>query len=256
VAGESLERTPVSDDPARVSLVDDQAVFREALAVALEREPDMVVGLAGKIAEARTCLAGTPANVAVIALDLLDGSGLDLIQDLRHKRLLVQVLVLTANPDRFASVSWKRSRRAPPGAPEASVPAQIVTAVRRLCAGQPPLDPAELMRALHLAARYRTEQRRRAALSRLSARERETLVALAHSMNDKEIAHFLCIRHETVGTHMVNHGQPAEQIGGRVGPPGADPRHQARGGMSRAGEPLVAGAVATVESEAVSGLKR
>jgi DNA-binding NarL/FixJ family response regulator len=92
----------VSDDPARVSLVDDQAVFREAPAVALEREPDMVVGLAGTIAEARTCLAGTPANVAVIALDLLDGSGLDLIQDLRHNRHLV--LMLTASPDRFSLV--------------------------------------------------------------------------------------------------------------------------------------------------------
>jgi DNA-binding NarL/FixJ family response regulator len=99
-----------------VLLVDDQAVFREAVAVALERESDMVViGLAGTIAEARTCLAGTPANVAVMELNLLDGSGLGLIQDLRHKRLLVQVLVLTASPDRFASVSWKRSRRAPPG---------------------------------------------------------------------------------------------------------------------------------------------
>jgi hypothetical protein len=75
-------------------------------------------------------------------------------------------------------------------------------------------------------------------------------------MNDMEIAQFLYIRHETVRTHMVNHGQPAEHIGGRVTPPGADPRHQARGGMSGAGEPLVAGAVATVKSEAVPGLKR
>jgi DNA-binding NarL/FixJ family response regulator len=63
--------------------------------------------------------------------------------------------------------------------------AQIVTAVRRLCAGQPQLDPAELMHALHLSAQYRTEQETaRAALARLSAREREMLVAFAQGLSN------------------------------------------------------------------------
>jgi DNA-binding NarL/FixJ family response regulator len=32
----------------------------------------------------------------------------------------------------------------------------------------------------------------------------ETPVALGHGMSDKEIAEHLCIRHQTVRTHMVN----------------------------------------------------
>ena len=61
-----LEWLPISDDLVRVLLVEDQTVFREALVVALEREPDVeVTGHVGSIAEARSCLSHTPVDVAV-----------------------------------------------------------------------------------------------------------------------------------------------------------------------------------------------
>ena len=195
----------MNDDPARVLLVDDQTAVREALAIALEQESDItVIGLAGTIAEARTCLARTPADVAVTELELPDGSGLDLIQDLRHQRPLVQILVLTANSDRFNLVHAVAAGAA--GVLLKTAPlAEIVTAVRRLCAGHPLVDPVELMRLLQISTQHRTEQKSaRAALSRLTPREREILAALAQGLGDKEIAQQLHISHETVRTHMVN----------------------------------------------------
>jgi hypothetical protein len=60
-SGAQRECIPMSDEPVRVLLIEDQTVFREALAVALEREPDIeITGLVGTIAEAR--LSGSSAR--------------------------------------------------------------------------------------------------------------------------------------------------------------------------------------------------
>ena len=195
----------MTDDPVRVLLVEDQTVFREALAVALGREPDVdVVGLVGTILEARTCLSRTPADVVVTELDLPDGQGIDLIRDLRGPRPLVQVLVLTATADRYDLAQAVAAGAA--GVLLKSAPlSEILTAVRRLCAGQPVADPAELVRLLRLAEQRREEeQAARSALARLTPRERDVLVALAQGLSDKEIAQQLHVGRETVHTHMVN----------------------------------------------------
>jgi DNA-binding NarL/FixJ family response regulator len=195
----------VTDEPTRVLLIEDQTVFREALAVVLEREPDVeITGLVGTIAEARSCLAHTPADVAVTELDLPDGPCTDLICDLRHVRPLVQVLILTATANGYelgeavnAGAAGVLDKRAPL--------AEIVTAVRRLCAGQPVVEPAELVRLVCLEEARRSEQESaRMALARLTRREHEVLVALAQGMSDKEIAQQLHVGRETVHTHMVN----------------------------------------------------
>ena len=62
----------------RVLLVDDHAPFREMLAFVFEREPEFeVVGQAGSLAEARLMLEGV--DLAVVDLDLPDGTGMDLM---------------------------------------------------------------------------------------------------------------------------------------------------------------------------------
>jgi len=193
----------MSDDRVHVLLVDDQTALREALAFALEREPDVTItGHVATIAEARRCLAQIPVDVAVTELDLPDGSGIELIDDLRQLRPLVQVLILTATADRYDLAEAVRAGAA--GVLHKSVPLdEIVTAVHRLCAGQPVIEPTELVRLLHLAAERRSEQEAtQAALARLTPREREVLVALARGLSDKEIAQQLQMRHETARTHM------------------------------------------------------
>jgi DNA-binding NarL/FixJ family response regulator len=70
--------------PIRLLLVDDHASSREPLALLLDRLPDLeVAGQAGSLAEARRLLgSGVRVDVAVVDLDLGDGSGVDLIHDL------------------------------------------------------------------------------------------------------------------------------------------------------------------------------
>ena len=58
----------------RVMLVEDHAVFRQALSSILDRQQDIdVVAQAGSLAEARQCLGGV--DVMVLDLALPDGDG-------------------------------------------------------------------------------------------------------------------------------------------------------------------------------------
>jgi DNA-binding NarL/FixJ family response regulator len=195
----------VAEEPVRLLLVEGQTLLREALAIALGREPDIaVVGQVDTLAEARAFVARTPVDVAVTELDLPDGPCFEMIRDLRRRRPLVQVLVLTGDTDNFglgealaAGAAGVLSKGAPL--------AEIVTAVRRLCAGQPVADPAELVRLLRLAEARRSEiVAARTALARLTPREREVLTALGEGLSDKAIAARLHVGRETVHTHMVN----------------------------------------------------
>ena len=91
----------MSDDVHRVLLLDDHTFFRELLALRLAREPDLaVVAEASSLAEARQVLRQVEIDVALVDLNLPDGSGVDLIRDLRAANPAAPILLLTASGDR------------------------------------------------------------------------------------------------------------------------------------------------------------
>ncbi len=92
-----------ASDPIRVLLVEDHALFRQALSLLLYRCQQMEVIQAGTLAEARLLLGG----VDVVALDniLPDGAGVDLIGDVRSSNPRASVLVLSDAPDSTNSES-------------------------------------------------------------------------------------------------------------------------------------------------------
>jgi DNA-binding NarL/FixJ family response regulator len=187
----------------RVLLLEDHAVFREALALALGFQPDVaVVGQAGTLAEARLCLSGV--DVAVFDLDLPDGNGADLIAELHAASPLAQVLVLTASGGRMDLA--KAVERGAAAVLHKTTPlAEIIDAVRRLSAGEFLMDQGELVALMRLASRQRVQERAaEQALGRLTARERDVLQALGDGLSDKEIAERLSVSKDTVHTHMVN----------------------------------------------------
>ena len=82
----------------RVLLVDDHAVFRQALSLFLDHQPDIeVVAQAGTLAEARQTMGGL--DVIVLDIGLPDGNGFELIGELRDLKSDVSVLVLSATLD-------------------------------------------------------------------------------------------------------------------------------------------------------------
>ena len=84
----------------RVMIVEDHADFRDLIEVLLGNQPDIkLIAQAGSLAEARDQAARFELDVAILDLGLPDGSGADLISDLRRASRDVRVLVLSASLD-------------------------------------------------------------------------------------------------------------------------------------------------------------
>jgi len=81
-------------------IVEDHADFRDLMGVLLSNQPDIkLIAQAGSLAEARDQAARLELDVAVLDLGLPDGSGADLISDLRRASGDVRVMVLSASLD-------------------------------------------------------------------------------------------------------------------------------------------------------------
>jgi DNA-binding NarL/FixJ family response regulator len=187
----------------RVLLVDDHLAFRQPLAFMLMREPDIsIIGQAGSVAEARPLLP--EADIALIDLDLPDGEGIDLIEELRASNPRALALVLTGHSSDVAVARAVEAGAA--GVMLKTRPvSEIMDAIRRLKAGESLLSLHETIEMLRFVTRQRNQDRAvRATIDRLTPREREVLQALAAGLSDREIAHQLHVSTETVRTHMVN----------------------------------------------------
>jgi RNA polymerase sigma factor (sigma-70 family) len=191
----------------RVILVDDHVAFLRPLAFVLEREPDLtVVAQVASLAEARRQLTtGLGADVALVDIDLPDGSGIDLIRALRAANPSAAALILSGTVD-----ARTRALAIAAGAcgvlhKSTAEPAEIAAAVRLVRAGEPLISPAEAVALTAEAVRLRERERAAwAALEDLTPREREVLQALAYGLSDKQIADRLYVSPKTVRNHVVN----------------------------------------------------
>lgn len=192
-----------STSPIRILLVEDHAVFRQALALAFSLEPNLtVVADAGSLAEARQRLEGI--DVAILDLDLPDGSGASLIPELHAVNRATEVLILTASVRQIDLAKAIEAGAA--GLVNKSTPLRdIVNAVLRVAAGESLVTRRELIDLIQIAGQQREAERTAGqAIARLTPRERDVLMALGEGLSDREIAQHLFISKETVHTHMVN----------------------------------------------------
>lgn len=83
----------IGPDPSLL-LVDDDVVFVERLAKAMEKR-GFQARTAASVAEARRMVADAPPAYAVVDLRLEDGTGLDVVDDLRQARPDARIIVLT-----------------------------------------------------------------------------------------------------------------------------------------------------------------
>ncbi len=120
----------------RALLIEDHALFRESLALLLEWRMQVESVQAGSLAEGRRVLTdveGTTA-FAIIDLDLPDGDGSELIEQLHEAKPEVPILAFTADQ----SVA-KRAKAMEAGAdevlPKMTPVEQIIDATQRLVRG-------------------------------------------------------------------------------------------------------------------------
>jgi DNA-binding NarL/FixJ family response regulator len=195
----------MSEGSIHLLLVDGHIAFRELLALRLTQEPDFtVVAEASSLAEIRQELRRVAVDVALVDLALADGGGVELIRDLRTLNPEARVLVVTASEDRHehalafaagASGVLGKTCRA----------AEIIVAIRKLCAGDALLSPHEAVDLFRLADQQREAERTaHRLLAQLTPRERELLQLLAEGLDDAAMAERLGISPKTVGNHMVH----------------------------------------------------
>ena len=188
----------------RVLLLDDHTSFRELLALRLAREPDLAVVVeASSLAEGRQAVSHVEADVALVDLDLPDGSGVELIRDLRTVNPQAQAVLLTASGDRHLHAEAIAAGAS--GVLSKTVgSAEIIGAIRRLFAGEVLLSPHEAIELFRLADQRREAERStHRIVEQLTPRERDLLLLLAEGLADVAIAERLSISPKTVRNQMV-----------------------------------------------------
>lgn len=177
-----------------VLLVDDHALIRQGLRRAFERTDDLsVVGEAGSLAEARALERPLSPDVAVVDINLGDGSGIDLVRELRARRPQMGLVVLTmydGDDHVFAALEAGASAFVLKGAP-----ADEVVAAARQAAASPTTFTAQ-----NLAAAMR--RRMATPTVRLTPRETQILELLSSGVSVAELAGQLYISQSTAKTHM------------------------------------------------------
>lgn len=176
-----------------VALVDAHDALRGGLEILLERRGIKTTGATGTVAGAVEIFRKHQPDVAVIGIQLRDGSGLDLIQELRIEQPEIGILIYTGIEDvgtlAEALESGARGFVLKLGGID-----QLVHALDLVGKGKRYVDPA--IRSLLDAD---VEGKRL-----LTKREREVLDLLAQGLTGEEIATRLTIVPETVRTHIRN----------------------------------------------------
>ena len=187
--------------PITVFLVDDHEVVRRGVRDLLESSGDVtVVGEAGTVAEALDAIPIAAPDVAVLDVQLPDGTGIELCRELRSDRPDLQCLMLTSFPDDDALLDavvagasgyvLKQVRGS-----------DLIDAVTRVAAGQSLLDPVLAERAAH---RIRSGPEEDERLRHLTPQERRILDLLADGMTNRQIADEMYLAEKTIKNYVSN----------------------------------------------------
>ncbi|MFG1842188.1 response regulator [Micromonospora sp. NPDC049175] len=174
----------------RLLLAEDQGMMRSALALLLNLEPDIdVVAETGTTAEALDAALRLHPDIALLDIEMPDGSGLDTAATLRDKLPGCRVLILTT----FGRPGYLR-RAMEAGANGFLVKdgpvEQLAAAIRRVLAGEKVIDPALAAAALSVGP------------NPLSDRERDVLHSAVEGATVADIAARLHLSENTVRNYL------------------------------------------------------
>jgi DNA-binding NarL/FixJ family response regulator len=186
----------------RILLVDDQILFRQAVASLLGAQPDIdVVGEAGSVREAIVVFREHHPDIVLMDFSLPDGTGLDATRVILAEQPDTRIIFLTVGEgdDRmFAAI-----RAGAKGYLQKNVPiADLLAFLRGVDCGEMALTPNANMRILNEFARSVPRQSLHDSSDKLTARELEVLRALASGAGNSEIAEQLVISENTVKNHI------------------------------------------------------
>jgi DNA-binding NarL/FixJ family response regulator len=184
----------------RVLVVDDHAVFSDALATILRTEPDVeVVGKGGTVREAIDAARALQPDVVLLDVHMPDGSGIQAVAAIKKDRPQTQVVILTSDEDEAvlrsavqAGVTGYLSKH--------ESAAQVVQAVRSAAQGEALIAPymlARLLNGMH-------QMQEPGPSTPLTPRELAVLRELSLGFDNEAVARRLTMSPNTVRTHVQN----------------------------------------------------
>jgi len=189
----------------RVVIVDDHALFRAGVRAELDGLVD-VVGDAGSVGEAVSCVLELEPDVVLLDVQMPDGGGVEVIRGVTPKRPGVRFLALSVSDAPDDAISIIRAGARGYVTKTISGP-ELADAVRRVAAGDAVFSPRLAGFVLDAFAGDEAPPAAAAAasdpeLDQLTAREREVLRHIARGYLYKEIAVRLGISTKTVEAHV------------------------------------------------------
>ncbi|MFQ5613606.1 MAG: response regulator [Anaerolineae bacterium] len=195
----------VNENPGtsiRILIVDDHAMVRQGLSLALNLQPDFeVVGEAGGGAEGIALAQQLQPDLVLLDLNMPDMDGIEVMQRVRRLCPLARVLILSgiqADARVFAAVEAGVDGYIVKDA----TTAELAQAIRTVAGGDAyfhALITRTLVRYAHNLSSQPATQR-----VRLTARELTVLQQMATSATNRAIAEQLGVSEETIRTHVRN----------------------------------------------------
>ncbi len=195
------EATPAAGEPIRVFLLDDHEVVRRGVRDLLEADGDLVVvGEAGSAEEALRRIPSVHPHVAVLDVQLGDGSGIEVCRDIRSSHPEIHCLMLTSYADDEALLDSVVAGAA--GYVLKQIRGnELVESVRKVASGRSLLDPAMTSKVIERLRRGPEQDDR---LASLTPQERRILTLLADGLTNRQIGEQMFLAEKTVKNYVSN----------------------------------------------------
>ena len=188
---------------ARILIVDDHPIVRQGLKLLVANEPDLEVcaesdSMAGAIEEFRR----HSPDLVIVDLSLNDGSGIELIKELRALRDDVKILVSSMHDEnlyaervlRAGGMGYINKVTATEG---------VISAIRHVLSGKIYLSPTMTDRMLCRTVGANDDMRQ-SSIDTLSDRELEVFQMIGEGLTTRQIAQKLDLSPKTVETYREN----------------------------------------------------